>query len=761
MLEGKKMKKNNNTKIPTLQKSYKKVAIVITVILVIALLSVLIFLNKGTSAGKAIWISSEGKAGISYPEPFPLAGSRGEITISEYVGSNIVSGAELKLKADNFDLCLANPVVTYGTSDLPNMMQRLLDFPADPPCANGELIITTGSFSTKTGAFDVAKVTFTVPSGVDLLKFSFPEFRSPSTTDLSNVITSTEGVEISLNIIPQDNDIDNDGIINDNDNCPLISNTNQADIDEDDVGDVCDNCGETPNARQDHSDTDTFGDACDNCPNVANEGQGDENENGIGDACENAPQTCTLPSGCSEDEFCNAERCGTENCPDCHTCTSGLSCSAGEICFVGVCINSADASQGCEANDLCPLPGCSTCPTGNVWFSGSCMPIGDVCDANDYVPANVCQTCDADTCSSTCEGVCGAEDCTADQCGPEDCGAGDCTPEECSCTGTQQCPLCQSCEESVCPTGEVELGGTCISCSLGLDLPLKVTNQVIIDGITYVGDYSGLNHNFMLGDGTTSSLMPAQIEGSFGYTFDGSNDYMYSAADVIGTGDVTVAVHLNTNDFVNKYPRIIAGDKFIITLEGGAGHRRVMVSSDGILFASSEFNIIEPNKDITIIVTRTSVGVTQIYYNGELKTKSGAATSGTPIANNYIYIGNQADKSKTFNGNIYSVKVFKCILTSEQITTLHQEMLITPVEAETSQKILIGKVTSLVNGDCYPSLTNAAYPDILRKYCVQGENGWEGVIKYNSNGKLVLEEKIQLLSQLSIALKDFFGAVVQ
>jgi hypothetical protein len=52
--------------------------------------------------------------------------------------------------------------------------------------------------------------------------------------------------------ILQSKDSDNDTIEDDNDNCPFISNTDQADTDNDGVGDLCDNCPQTaPYSRVD------------------------------------------------------------------------------------------------------------------------------------------------------------------------------------------------------------------------------------------------------------------------------------------------------------------------------------------------------------------------------------------------------------------------------------------------------------------------------------------------------------------------------
>jgi len=45
-------------------------------------------------------------------------------------------------------------------------------------------------------------------------------------------------------------DIDQDGVVNENDNCPELANSDQYDVDSDGVGDVCDNCPEDYNPGQ-------------------------------------------------------------------------------------------------------------------------------------------------------------------------------------------------------------------------------------------------------------------------------------------------------------------------------------------------------------------------------------------------------------------------------------------------------------------------------------------------------------------------------
>lgn len=72
-----------------------------------------------------------------------------------------------------------------------------------------------------------------------------------------------------------DPDIDGDGLLNDQDNCPFNYNPDQSDIDNDGVGDVCD-----PDM-----DGDGIVNEEDNCLAVFNPGQEMSGNNGLGDAC--------------------------------------------------------------------------------------------------------------------------------------------------------------------------------------------------------------------------------------------------------------------------------------------------------------------------------------------------------------------------------------------------------------------------------------------------------------------------------------------
>ncbi len=80
---------------------------------------------------------------------------------------------------------------------------------------------------------------------------------------------------------PPSIDTDKDGIVDEEDNCPLVSNPDQEDSDNDGIGDVC----------EDDEDGDGIPDDVDNCPETENPDQADADEDGIGDVCDPVPTT--------------------------------------------------------------------------------------------------------------------------------------------------------------------------------------------------------------------------------------------------------------------------------------------------------------------------------------------------------------------------------------------------------------------------------------------------------------------------------------
>lgn len=134
---------------------------------------------------------------------------------------------------------------------------------------------------------------------------------SPSGSDDNSDITSqTTSVTFTFTVGSADGD--GDGVLDSSDNCPNVSNSDQANLDGDAFGDACDgdvdgdgdlngadNCPNVSNADQADLDGDALGDACDpdkdgdsvangadNCPSVSNTDQANLDNDGLGDACD-------------------------------------------------------------------------------------------------------------------------------------------------------------------------------------------------------------------------------------------------------------------------------------------------------------------------------------------------------------------------------------------------------------------------------------------------------------------------------------------
>jgi hypothetical protein len=89
---------------------------------------------------------------------------------------------------------------------------------------------------------------------------------SPSTYRTMNVSFHALPLHLLHGDFEGECDSDKDGVLNNIDNCPTVSNADQNDGDDDNVGDDCDNCPDVVNPKQEDLDGDGVGAACTECP---------------------------------------------------------------------------------------------------------------------------------------------------------------------------------------------------------------------------------------------------------------------------------------------------------------------------------------------------------------------------------------------------------------------------------------------------------------------------------------------------------------
>jgi hypothetical protein len=137
-----------------------------------------------------------------------------------------------------------------------------------------------------------------------------------------------------------DDDSDDDTILDDIDNCRLISNLDQANNDKDDYGNACDNCWEVSNPDQLDLDDDcpdppytTDPECGDSCEDTDTDGDG------VMDSLDNCPDT---PNG---------SLLGT--CVSCNDGIIGLTCTEDLQCTDGYCSKAQEDYDGDEVGDVC------------------------------------------------------------------------------------------------------------------------------------------------------------------------------------------------------------------------------------------------------------------------------------------------------------------------------------------------------------------------------------------------------------------------
>jgi len=312
-----------------------------------------------------------------------------------------------------------------------------------------------------------------------------------------------------------DPDIDEDGFLNESDNCPLTAN-DQADGDVDGIGDLCDSCpddadndldgdgicagtGYGPPKVGDHDncpatfnppedcdglpgtpdeqcdlDANGVGDACDpdvdgdtvdngddNCPYEANQDQQDSDLDEVGDACDCATsndQAWEVPSAIESVLMAKYDSCGNFACSE-----SAGACHGDVDCSFDQCQNLAcSLSLGpCASDAECETDTCQDflCTAG-----------GNSCGSDVDCTADFC---DGRLCTEGANPCAGDVDCTADFCDNKTCleTLGPCNSHF-DCLGTPGVDLCIgqcSIGGNLCANDQVCVADVCGdgSCSIG------------------------------------------------------------------------------------------------------------------------------------------------------------------------------------------------------------------------------------------------------------------------------------------------------
>ena len=221
---------------------------------------------------------------------------------------------------------------------------------------------------------------------------------------------------------------------------------------------------------------------------------------------------------------------------------------------------------------------------------------------------------------------------------------------------------------------------------------------------TTAGDASGGgNVGMFVNEPAWVSITKAKV-GNGAVQFDGVNDYVKTATDIIGTNPATISAWIYLKTYGNS-GKIVTNGSLQFYVQGGSGNRLIFTNDGNTTQKTSSTNSLSLGKWIFVAATRDANKLVNFYINGvangTVNQDAGTLTAGTVS----IYIGNNQLNTAQFDGSLDDVRIYTRVLSAQEISDLY------------NQGLLVGSPPYLTDS-ATSSVSNTISSDINQTYTV-------------------------------------------